>query len=139
MAAALDPVVQGDDVQDVQQLALVVVHALHLAVQHSLRVEDQTLLGMKVPGQTVLVELLDLSPALLELRIVCQGHKLAELGQVGHPLVANGVIDQVSQRRVGLLEPPPRRDAVGLVVEPAGVELVEIVQNVVLDDAAVQL
>ncbi len=43
--------------------------------------------------------------------------KLAQLFEIGDPAVADGFGDQARQRRIGLQEPAPRRDAVGLVVE----------------------
>ena len=46
--------------------------------------------------------------------------------EIGDPAVADRVGDQLRQRRVGQQQPAPRRDAVGLVVEPLGEHLGEV-------------
>ena len=59
-------------------------------------------------------------------RVVRQGDDLLELGEVGHPAVADRVGDQAGQVGVGQEEPAPGRHAVGLVVEPLGEDLGEV-------------
>ena len=70
-----------------------------------------------VLGQALLVLLLGQAEGALELGVVGQRLQLRELVQVPAPAGADAAVDQRRQRRVGLAEPAPRRDAVGLVAE----------------------
>ena len=55
------------------------------------------------------------------------------------PALADRLGDELRQHRIGLQQPPPRRDAVGHVVELAGPQLVEVPEQALAQDLRVQL
>ena len=57
------------------------------------------------------------------------GFSLRELAEVGDPAVADGLGDRAGERRVRQQQPAPRRDAVGLVVEPLGEHLGQVLDR----------
>ena len=68
----LEPVVEGDDVQHVQVLPLVLVDPLHLDVEEGVRIDGDPGPLLDQAGKIGLVGLLDLPPLFLEYRIVGQ-------------------------------------------------------------------
>ena len=114
----LQPVVQHDDVEAEQELALVLVHALDLRLEHRFGIDGEAEFALDVVGQRYLVGALDLA----DLR----SRNAASLANVSRPRSwSRSVIqpspillaDQRRQPGIGLEQPAPRRDAVGLVVE----------------------
>ena len=133
----LEPVVQGDDVQRVEVLALVLVNALDLNVEHPVRVELDARLRRDQVRQPGLVLPLDRAPALLEGRIVGVSLQTAQLLQVHQPAFADGLVEQGAQTGVGQADEAPRGDAVGLVEEPIRPHLVEVFEDRGLDQLGV--
>ena len=74
-----------------------------------------------------------------ELGSSCKRLQVAELLQIGNPTVADRFRDQLGKRRVGLQQPAPRRDAVGLVVELCRPQFGEVAQHLLLEEPGVQL
>ena len=68
----LEPVIEGDDVQGVEVLALVLVNALNLDVEQPVRVQGDARRFHDVVRQPSLVPALDGPPALAEFRIAGQ-------------------------------------------------------------------
>ena len=75
--------------------------------------------------QALLVGMLDGQERVAEGGVVGQRPQAAQLVQVEPPAVADVLVEQPAQARIGMRQPAPRRDAVGLVVDLAGVELVQ--------------
>ena len=136
--AALDAVVQVDDVQQVQQLALVLVHALDLHVEHGLEVEDHATVGFDQAGQTDLVILLDFPPARPEFGVVGMRRQFAQLVQLGDPAGADGFGDQRAHAGVATGHPAPLGDPVGLVVELLRPQFVEVAEQPLLEQLRMQ-
>ena len=67
-----EPVVESDQVQDVQVLALVLVQPLHLDVEERVRIHDDAGSLLDEAGQGTFVVGLDRSPLALEVDIVGQ-------------------------------------------------------------------
>ena len=112
--------------QDVKQLALVLVNPLNLHVEQPLRIECDPAFRLHQFRQAQLVGLFDLMPLPAELRIIDISGDSIDLLQVGHPPLADPFADQPAQLRVATRDPAPRRDSVGLVVELVRPELVKI-------------
>ena len=72
---------------------------------------------------------LGLAEGVAKALVVGQRLELAQLAEVGDPAVADGLGDRAGQRRVGQQQPAPRRDAVGLVAEPLGKHLGQILDR----------
>ena len=135
----LDPVVQGDDVQDVQQLPLVLVQALDLDIEHGGRIDDLPGALLHQGCQDHFARVLHLAPLLAELRVVDQRLQLAQFGFVGQPAAANLARDQGRQLRIRHGQPHARGHAVGHVEEALRIKLVEIVQRGFLQQLRMQL
>ena len=140
VAQALDPEVAVDDAEDVEELALVLVDALHLHVEHRVGVDlDVGVRLLDERGEAELVLVLGVGELLEEARRDVLAQDL-QLGQVDHPrLVADDVGDDVRERRVALAQPAARRHAVGDVDELLGPDLEEVPEDVGLDDLGVDL
>ena len=69
---------------------------------------------------------LGLTEVALKAAVVGERLESAELRQIGNPVLADCVGDHVRKGRVGQQQPPPRRDAVGLVGESLGKNLGEV-------------
>ena len=61
--------------------------------------------------------------------VVGQRLELAQLAEVGDPAVADRLGDRAGERRVRQQQPASRRDAIGLVVEPLGKHLGQILDR----------
>ena len=131
--------VLSGDVQGVQVLTLVLVHPLDLAVEDGVGVDDLAGALLQIGGKVLLIVQLDLVDALqygLVVRILVQ---LGEVGSVVLVLLADGLVQQLAQLRVGGQQPAAVSDAVGHVLEGLGLEQVVIVEHAFLDDLTVQL
>ncbi len=129
---------EDDDVEDEEELALVLVEALDLDV------EDGVGVGLEAEGvedrigEDLLVGALDVGVGGEEAAVLCEGFELGELAEVGDPLVADGVGDEVGQTGVRLEEPAALCDAVGLIGEVVGHDLVEVLEDGLLQDFGVE-
>ena len=124
-----DLVVERDGLQDVEELALILVDALDLDVEKRLRVHFDREPVVDELGERFLVLRAHAGIALLEACIVREFLKVPErLGPV-HEFRADGVADKFCQAGVGFEQPAPESDAVGLVDDAAGIEAVEVVEQ----------
>ena len=131
-------VVEGDGLQDVHELALVFVDALHLDVEHGGRIDpDPHPRGNQV-GKLVLVVPLDGGKALAEARIGGEAPGLRKPLRIVEHRLADALVQKGGKLRVGAQQPAPRRDAVGLVVDAARVERVEIAEYALLHQRGVE-
>ncbi len=90
----LEPVVQRDDVQGVEVLALVLVNTLDLDIEHPIRVQFDARRRLDVVGQPSLVPPLHSTPTLLESGVIGQRFQPSQSLQVDHPVAADGVVEQ---------------------------------------------
>jgi len=120
-------------------LALVLVHPLDLAVEDGVRVDGLAGALLQISGKVLLVVQLDLVQLLQHGLVVSILVQLAQVGSVVLVAVADGLIQQLAQLRVGGQQPAAVSDAVGHVLERLRLEQVVIVEDAVLDDLAVQL
>ena len=81
---------------------------------------------------------LPVQDALQESLILRVRNKLLKLSGVRLPALADLLGDQLCQLRVALDDPSAESDAVGLVVELLGIELVEIVELCLLENVSVK-
>ena len=131
--------IEMDDVHHVQQLALVLVEALHLHVKDGVGVQDDPLFPLGVLGEGHLVGLLDVLEVLQHSGVVGVGVQLLQGGGVGQIVRAAGEVpDQAVQARVDLAEPAAVVDAVGHVLEFIRLHDVGVVEHVVLQNLAVE-
>jgi len=137
--APLGPEVEGHDVEGVEELALVLVQALDLAVEERGRVHLEAELVLDQRREGLLVPALDLEERGPELRLLDVGLELPEALEIGGPVRADLLGDQRGEAGVAGEDPAAGRDAVGLVVEALRVVLVEVAEQLVLDELAVEL
>ena len=110
----LEPVVQRDDVQHVEMLALVLVDALDLDVEHPVRVQLDARRRADVLGQARLVAALDVAPLRAEGGVLDERLQPAQARQVGQPAVTDGAVQQL--RSPGLASARKRRGVTPLVL-----------------------
>ena len=130
--------IQRDDVQHHQVLALVLVDSLDLHVEHPRRVQLDPRCRVHVLGQAGLVGALDVPPALPERRIVDERLQAPQPAQIGDPAGTDGVVEQLTQARVGQRQEPARRHPVGDVAEAFRPHLVEVLEHAGLQQLRVQ-
>ena len=133
--------IERDDVQDVQVLALVLVDALDLHVEQRVRIDRRCRCAARDQlGEVALVGALDLAPLRAERRVVRERLELAAARS--RSLIQPSPIasrDQTRQPRIAQHHPAARRHAVRLVAEPLRPQLVEVLQHVLLQQLRVQL
>ena len=124
------PVVEHDDAQRVEQLPLVLVDALDLAVED--RVRDPPSAPRSIGASRRSADLaarLAARNASRKPASSASGLSLASSAEVGDPAVADGLGDDAGERRVRQQQPAPRRDAVGLVAEALGEHLGQVLHR----------
>ena len=119
-------IVENDDPQRVEQLPLVLVNALDLAVEDRIRIDDDLGVPLDPVGEPRLARALRLENVRPERRVFRQRLELFQLGEVGDPALADRGRDRLREPRIGEAKPASRRDAVGLVVETLGKRLGEV-------------
>jgi hypothetical protein len=124
------PVVEHHDVQHVEQLALVLVDALDLAVEDRFGVHDRVVRCLQPADEGHLACALGLADLCMKPCIPRERQQLAQLRCVADPSVTDRFRDQPGQRRIGLLQPAAWRHSVGLVVEAIWKQLGKIAQHV---------
>jgi hypothetical protein len=103
-----------DDVQDVEQLALVLVNALDLHIEQGAGVETHAAIGLDQARQPHLVVVLDLLPLGLELGVPRRGAPACATRQLGDP--AGPMVSVISAFRPGLQLASQRRWVTPLVL-----------------------
>ena len=135
----LDAVVEIQDVERVEKLALVLVQTLNLGIEDGVRVHRNTLAVLQPGGEVLLVLVLDVENLTQHGLVVSKLFELSELVQVGDPGVrTRQASQQCRQARVALVEPAARGDSVGLVVEALRPDIVPVLQRFALNDFRVQ-
>ena len=132
-------VVEHEDVQRVEQLALVLMQTLDLHVEHHRRIQLDALMAVNPAAEALLVFLLDCGKLFDKGCVVRKRQQLFQLIKVFAPALADGFIHQLGERRVGQHQPAARRDAVSDRVELLRHDGVVIRKRRVLEDIAVQL
>ena len=137
-AALLQTEVKIHNRQDVQQLPLVLMQTLDLYVKNEVRVQHHTLMLGNHRAQLLFLQPLDgIEPGnSLIIDLVLQ---LADDIQILQEVAANQLPDHFGQFRVAQANPAAGRDAVGLILEPIGIDTVPVVEAVVLQNLGVDL
>ena len=127
-----------DDLQDVEQLALVFVDALDLDVEHRVGVDGEAELAADKGGERDLLEAALVAEFGAEARVLGVGDEVEERHGIGQYARADRVGEQVGEALVGRVEPAAEGDAVGLVDDAAGVDRVEIAEDRLLHQLGVK-
>ena len=127
-----------DHMQHIEQLALVLVNAfdLHIKQRPGGHADGHVLL--QPTGQPLLVGQLGLADGGNQGRVVQVGLERLQAAQVTAPAAADAGIQHGREGRVGLGQPAPRCDAVGLVVEALGPEPGKVSKDRLLHQLRVQ-
>ena len=126
----LHRLVQRDGFEDVEQLPLVFVDALDLDVEQRGRIDLDAEPLADQSRQRDLVVVLDGAELLLE-RAVAGRSSRGSASCVGSSSTASPQVSrkQIGQHRIGQHQPAAEGDAVGLVGDAAGIEMIEIVEH----------
>ena len=103
--------------QHVEQLPFVLVDALDLNIEQCVGGHADAHVLLQPGGQPLLVGQLGLADCGDQGRVIQVGLQRLQLRQVAAPAAADARIEHGRERGVGLRQPAPGRDAVGLVVE----------------------
>ena len=132
--------VDGNGLQNCHQLSLVLVNALDLDDEHAARIQADAGALANDARQRYLVLELDLPQRVEHLLVVGEVYQVADLVKFAfRPSRADSRGDELTQPWIGVHQPAPRRDAVGLVVEAFWPKLVKVVEEVLLDQLRVKL
>ena len=133
-----EPLVQRDHVQHVQKLALVFVHALDLHIEQRVDVDLEPEARQNELCETLLVGALHCHELRLELAVGGELAQRVELRQIHHPAGTDARIHERGEPGVGLVEPAPRRDAIGDVDDTPGKQPVEVAEDRLAHELRVQ-
>ncbi len=125
----LDGVIERDRLQHVQQLPLIFVDALDLHVEQRAGIDLDAEPFADQLGERHLVAVFDLPELLLErgvAGIVLHPHQIARI--IEHAFAAGGA-RELGQPGIGEHQPAAEGDAVGLVGDASGVEMMQIVEH----------
>ena len=125
----LHRLIQRDRLEDIEQLPLVFVDALDLDVEQRRRIDLDAEALADQPRQRQLVVVLDVAELLLEGIVAGAGLEPLEAREIVEHGFAADLAQQAGQPRVGQHQPAAECDAVGLVGDAAGIEMVEIVEH----------
>ena len=131
--------VKGQDVKQIEVLTLVFVQPLHLDVEDRIGGDLHAALALDKCGQIRFVVPLHGHELAAEAGIFGELLKATEPVKIANPGgAAKRAGDELRQARIGLKQPPARSDPVGLVVELARIEFVELREKRPLEQLAVQ-
>ena len=137
LIAVLDVEILPDDVEREHLLALVLVDTLDLNIDDGVGGNGHTLLERHELAHDGLGLGLGGSQALKNIFVVGELGEFAQIAGAA-PVGADHIVEQVGERGVGSLDPAAEGDAVGLVGELLGVDLVERMKLGVLQDLGVE-
>ncbi len=122
----LDPLVQHDDVHDVEQLSLVLVKSFDLDIEERFDVEGDTAEPIELDRKITLVGALYRQELVLKTLVVGKHAKIVQPVEILGPAAADAFGDGDRQPRVAGPQPAPRGDPVGDGQESFRPELGEI-------------
>jgi len=137
-----DGKISMDDVEDVHKLSLVLMYSLNLDIEHDVLSARDIVAGpfLNPSGELALVLLLDSDELVLELSVGSVWHQLSQVVESGDPLVdtTEGVTDELGELWVAAMDPSSWGNTVGLVLELAWVELIELTEDSLLEEFRVE-
>ena len=131
--------VESNDVQDIEELAFVLVQSFDLNVKQRRRVDFYTAVGDEPFRQTPLVGLLDVAPLSLQGRILGEWQQLLQVLQIAQPRITDAGGDERRKIGIALEKPTSWGDTIRLVVELLGHQLGEVREDTLAQNAGVQL
>ena len=136
VGVGLEFAIEVDDVEQIQELALVFVDALDLNVEEHVAGDVE---GEVFFDEALFVFLFDGNEAVEDGIVVGECFEFFEIFAVRNPRIADFFAQKVGETGVCRDHPTTRRDAVRLVVEALGEELDEIGEEVGFDEVGVDL
>ena len=123
------PVVEHHDVQRVEELPLVFMDALDLAVEDRVRIGRDAGRRLEPVDEARLRFALRIAARLVEGAVASEAPQLGEPVKIGDPALADRGGDDARERGVAREQPAPRRDPVGLVVEALRKHLGQVLRD----------
>ncbi len=127
-----------DGFEDIEMLALVFVHPLDLDVEHGFGIEVHPVHPRHIVAKRGLVGVFHIHITVEPALILDGGFEFFKLFEVSDPVLANGLRDQTRKRRIARMQPAARRDPVGLVDNPVGMQRVEFLEHGLFHQIGVQ-
>ena len=119
-------------------LALVFVDSLHLHIEQGAGIHQHAQFPVDVGRQPLLAQIADAPPAIEEGAVIGKGFEALQFGQVLAPALADGLIQQGAQGRVGYGQPAAGGHAIGDIGEALRPEPGHVGKQGFLDQFAVQ-
>ena len=132
--AVLDLQILMDDVQCVHLLALVLMKALDLNVENTIRIQLHALMFADVLRKSQLVVLLDLADAVKNCAVILILQQILQPVRILLIRIGDGLRKIVGELMVAGKQPSAEGDAVCLVIELLRIDLVELVELRILKD-----
>ena len=125
--------------QDVEQLALVLMQALDLDIENGIRVDAHAVLVLDESGEALLVLALDGHEVRKHLFVILIWQELLECAGIPQEVAADELLEIIRQQRIGLAQPTAIGDAVRHVQEALRRDLTVVTEDAVAQDVRVQL
>ena len=135
----LDVIVKRQDMQNIQQLALIFMQALNLHIEDRIRVNVDAVVLRNIGGKAYLILALDGLQIFQNIRIVAVLEQRLECIRILQEAVADQLFEIRRQLRVRLAQPAPVGDAIGHVHEALRIHVVIVAEDRCLQDLGVEL
>ncbi|MFM1942435.1 MAG: hypothetical protein RI897_1417 [Verrucomicrobiota bacterium] len=129
-----EPVIEGDDMEDVEVLAFVFVEAFDLDIEEGGGVDFDACALVDDLGEVLFVGEFDFAPGVAELEVFGEGFEFLELAEVFDPIFADMFGDQAGEVWVAEGDEAAWGDAIGDVMELGGFQVVEIAEDTELQE-----
>ena len=131
-------VVQRDRLQDIEQLALVLVDALDVHVEQRIGIQLDVHPLRHQLRQRLLVGAADAGKLFMDRRVIGSLREIRQCVRIIQHALADDFGEQPGKPRIGSEQPAAERDAVGLVDDAIGIELVQVVEHCLAHQLGVQ-
>ena len=127
---SFDPVIEGNDMENVQVLTFIFVNSFDLNIKHGCRINFHPQRLQKPIRKFLFICLLDFKPGVLECGIIGHFLQFFKLIKVSQPFLANNLGEQSGQTGVAYGNPAPGGDTVCNITNFSRIHLVKIRQSV---------
>src|SRR5882762_2179799 len=131
--------IAGDYIQEIQELALVLVDSLHLHVEQGVDADLDAGAPDDLVGEPLLVGSLDAAKLAAKFRIIGGAGQAPELFEIVFPRRPQAFRQQRRQAGIRLFQPAAHRDSVGHIDESIGIQVGKTGKHLFAHEVGVQL
>ena len=115
------------------------MQTLDLNVKDRVRIDLDAVMGGNISGEALFVGKFDLTQLLQNGIVVHVFLQLRKLRKIVNISVADQPSDHIRQQRVALIQPETSRNTVGDIGQLTGIDIVEVLEQIVFQDLGVEL